>query len=95
MKDWEERFNKQFVGKANRILGRPLQIRAFIREQIEIAFKGGRTVRGYQVGYEAGKRETAKEIIDDLETNPDNSIQWSGIPHWIEGKKAELKKKYL
>jgi hypothetical protein len=45
---------------------------------------------------DAKERETAQDIINDLESNPnqDGSIS-PNIQHWIEQKQAQLKRKYF
>lgn len=46
--------------------------------------------------FEAGKREGAKAVIDDLTTNPNPDGRVSpNIQHWIENKQIQLKAKYL
>ena len=63
--NWEERFRKEFGWFSNYE-----SIKSFIREEISKAkqegIKDGKSVRGYMMGYEQGKKEERAEIIQDI-----------------------------
>ena len=107
-KGWEESIRKkysqpespEFLDGSENIIDLLLDIGVIVQEAEERGRKDAKSVRGYLMGYEHGKRETiikltdsirqqtAREIIDEIQ--PFITEEWGSNIYWFK----ELKDKY-